>query len=491
MMRLFPPPSSTVSPHSSSSRILMMKSDAPLSPDDPRLSAYLLGEMPADEALVFEAQLRQSPEASAELEDLRSMCDLLRDSFVGELEQHASESAQPALSVLPAPKPDEKVVAFSDHADSEKTANASPWSRPARFASVGALAAAVVTATVILPKNVEQPEAGAALVSAEEVEVVAPVTTSAPDVVTPVLAETKTAATHDQHSRVPNFGYRSAADSSPQAEGGAQFVSQGGNFLTSGESEFQSRSLGSDPTITGVRFLSDDPIDLRSAPLPAELLSYLPADQGGNAAPVTAEPTSAKTLANGGIRHLYLDTEKYPDPEIVHNRVELTGGVFRVGREQTRSLYRSEQRSDPAGRTSVIIKGMVRLEAGEQVQPVVDEPDPSYDFGALSVSWQPGITDSGEIISLPSGSVLKKATTIGSEDASDIAERYVVRLQEKSRLAEKLGDSALRSLQTGNAAKAATQLEVALQLLPEAPATAEQREELEKLLLQADAALTE
>ena len=472
-----------------------MKSDTPISPDDPRLSAYLLGEMPADESLVFEAQLRQSPEASAELEDLRSMCDLLRDSFVGELEQHAGENSQPTLSVLPAPKPDEKVVAFADHADhaagidAEKNANASPWSRPARFASVGALAAAVVTATVILPKNVERPTAGGAQVSVEAAEADAPMAASAPDVVTPVLAEAKTGPNPEPHSRVPNFGYRSAADSSPPTEGGAQFVSQGGNFLTSGESEFQSRSLGSDPTITGVRFLSDDPIDLRSAPLPAELLSYLPADQGGNAAPVAAEPTSAKTLANGGIRHLYLDTEKYPDPEIVHNRVELTGGVFRVGREQTRSLYRSEQRSDPAGRTSVIIKGMVRLEAGEQVQPVVDEPDPSYDFGALSVSWQPGITDSGEIISLPSGSVLKKATTIGSEDASDIAERYVVRLQEKSRLAEKLGDSALRSLQTGNAAKAATQLEVALQLLPEAPATAELREELEQLLRQADAAL--
>lgn len=449
-----------------------MKSDAPLSPDDPRLSAYLLGELPADEALVFEAQLRQSPAAREELEELRAMCDLLRDSLEGELAEHAADSGQPALSLLPTPEPDEKVVAFDSGSE------ASPWARPARFASLGALAAAVVVATVMLPNPADEPGAGSGMVaSTDEIFTEAEVSASTP---APALAEAAPSG------RVPRFGYQGAASSLPA--GGASPVAI--QSTAAADAEFLGRSLGSDPTITEVRFLSDDPIDLRSEPLPAELLSYLPEDQGG-IRPVHFTPSSADaTPERRGIRHLYLDTEKYPDPDIVHNRVELTGGVFRVGGEQTRSLYRTEQRSDPAGRTSVILKGMVRLEAGEKVSPVIDEPDPTYDFGPLTVSWKPGV---GEVISLPSGGTLHKAesaTMIGGE-SSDIAERYVVRLQEKSRRAQSLGRSAERLLEAGAAAAAATQLEMALQLIPDAPATADLRDELETLLREADAAIEE
>jgi anti-sigma factor RsiW len=49
------------------------------SPDDPRLSAYLLGEMPASERAAFEAELHSHPQALEQLEELRETSSLLRE----------------------------------------------------------------------------------------------------------------------------------------------------------------------------------------------------------------------------------------------------------------------------------------------------------------------------------------------------------------------------------------------------------------------------
>ncbi len=429
-----------------------MKPDAPLSPDDPRLSAYLLGELPAEEALVVEAQLRRSPEAQAELEDLRGMCDLLRESFAGELEDHVTADP-PRLSVLPAPKPDEKVVAFDS--GNERASR----TQPVRIASLGALAAAVVTATIVLPRAVEKPGSG------------------------PIVAEVRASETETSRNVDAPSATGTVVETPASADGEAVSDALVSTHGTAPAEAAQARPLGSDPTITKVRFLSDDPVDLNNLPLPAELLSYLPEEQETGRIPVSYQVEGTAPKADG--RHFYLDTDKFPDPDIVHNRVELTGGVFRVGGEQTRSLYRTEQRSDLFGRTSVILKGMVRLEAGEEVVPVIDEPDPSYDFGAVPVSWNP----KEAAHAFPSGATLTKAPVSEDSYSSDIAERYVVRQQERVRRALALGEAAERLLESGKSGAAATQLEMALQLIPDAPVTAEQRAELEALLRRADAAL--
>ncbi len=51
----------------------------PFSPDDPRLSAYLLGEMPAEEHAAFEAELETHPEAQIHLTALRETSSLLQE----------------------------------------------------------------------------------------------------------------------------------------------------------------------------------------------------------------------------------------------------------------------------------------------------------------------------------------------------------------------------------------------------------------------------
>lgn len=430
-----------------------MKSEATISPDDPRLSAYLFGELSVEESLLVEAQLRRSPEARAELEEFRAMSDLLRDSFAAELAGAALD--QPALSLLPAPRVEDKVVAFTGTGiESQRN-----WGR---VAAVATLAAAVVIALVMLPKAV--PMSGGAPGALASVDpVVAPQPASADGETTRRLTATK----------VPAFGYRGEADSA----NGLHEVA-----WTAGDPEVgfegRPRSLGSDPTITEVRFLSDDPIDLRSAPVPAELLSYLPDGRSGQGGVSTAMFHPDSDLRGGGQSHLYLDTDRYPDPEIVHRRVELAGGVFQVEGHRTRSLYRAEQRSDAAGRTSVILKGMIRLEADIEPAAVIDEPDPSYDFGVTPVVWSPlgSSTD----------------TEFEAEAASDdIAARYIVRQRERVRRAESLVEIAIGLLENGEADSAATQLELAVALLPEAPATSELRSRALSLLEKAGAALTE
>ena len=63
-----------------------------LSPDDPRLTAYLLGEMEADDLAAFEAELQTHPELLSHLEELRETSALLQ----GVLEQEPAPALSPA-----------------------------------------------------------------------------------------------------------------------------------------------------------------------------------------------------------------------------------------------------------------------------------------------------------------------------------------------------------------------------------------------------------
>ncbi|MCY2968395.1 MAG: hypothetical protein NT069_32995, partial [Planctomycetota bacterium] len=53
-------------------------------PNDPRLTAWLLGELPASEREEFEQYLNTHPEARAEIELLRGACDQMRSALVSE-----------------------------------------------------------------------------------------------------------------------------------------------------------------------------------------------------------------------------------------------------------------------------------------------------------------------------------------------------------------------------------------------------------------------
>ncbi len=429
-----------------------MKSEATISPDDPRLSAYLFGELSVEESLLVEAQLRRSPEARAELEEFRAMSDLLRESFAAELAGAVRD--EPALSLLPAPRVEDKVVAFAG-------ANVDSRRKWGRVAAVATLAAAVTVALVMLPKAVTT-DGGVPGTLASVDPVVAP---------QPAPADVETI--RHVSAKVPAFGYRGETDAT---DGLHEVAWTAGD--TEGGFESRPRSLGSDPTITEVRFLSDDPIDLRSAPVPAELLSYLPDGRSGQGGVTTAMFHTGSDPRVGGPSHLYLDTDRYPDPEIVHRRVELAGGVFQVEGHRTRSLYRAEQRSDAAGRTSVILKGMIRLEADGEPAAVIDEPDPSYDFGVTPVVWSP----------LGSSADTEFEAEVATDD---IAARYIVRQRERVRRAESLVEIAIGLLENGEADSAATQLELAVALLPEAPATSELRSRALRLLEKAGAAFAE
>ncbi len=107
--------------------------------DDPRLAAYALGEMPAEEARAFEEELEKSPEAQAEVEMLREMAVLLREG----------------LQKGPAALTDEQRRAVEKEAAGEKKAQVVPLRRRLRTAFVVAAsfaAVAAMTTTFMVPR---------------------------------------------------------------------------------------------------------------------------------------------------------------------------------------------------------------------------------------------------------------------------------------------------------------------------------------------------
>ncbi len=66
-------------------------------PDDPRLTAYALGELEPAERAAIEAALSESPEARAELEEIRSAAALLSDELRSETAPALTESQRAAI----------------------------------------------------------------------------------------------------------------------------------------------------------------------------------------------------------------------------------------------------------------------------------------------------------------------------------------------------------------------------------------------------------
>lgn len=98
-----------------------------LTPDDPKLTAYALGELDADERAVVEAALAGSPEARAAVEEIRATAGRLTSELAAEPCPDLTPAQRAALSTPAAAK----VVPF-------------PWWRAWRTAGIAAAAACVV-----------------------------------------------------------------------------------------------------------------------------------------------------------------------------------------------------------------------------------------------------------------------------------------------------------------------------------------------------------
>ena len=227
----------------------------PIESGDPRLTAYVLGELTPGEAMAVETWLLKSPETRAEVQGIRNMIALLRVGFASELE--TSATAAPAFSIV---RPSAEDLA----AAAESRRRRQSW-----VVGSGLAAAAAIVVAFTSPQWIgsKQPTGAATTVAS---------------------------------ASLPPF-----SGSIPGAFGSAE-----GILLASATGEMlRAKPLGSDPVITEVRFLTDDSTELRNFPLTPEMVSYLPAPRAGGAAP--AAPAG---------QPVYLDAERYPDPQIAPAR---------------------------------------------------------------------------------------------------------------------------------------------------------------------------
>lgn len=231
----------------------------PIESGDPRLTSYVLGELTPGEAMAVEAWLLKSPETRAEVQGIRNMIALLRVGFASELESSlspAAETVTPAFSIV---RPDAASL------DPDATAAASRRRRRTWAAGSGLAAAAAIALAFASPQWFGAPSQ-------------------------------------------PGDSPSTASASLPPYTGSipGSFASTEGLLLASATGEMlRTKPLGSDPVITEVRFLTDDPTQLRNFPLTPEMVSYLPTPRASGGAPA----------ATPG-RPVYLDSERFPDPQI-------------------------------------------------------------------------------------------------------------------------------------------------------------------------------
>src|SRR6185503_1606721 len=82
-----------------------------LNPEDPRLTAYALGELPEDERAAVEAELQQSPECRAAVEEIWRAAKALSDELAAEpcpglspAQKQAIEERIPSRKIVPFPR---------------------------------------------------------------------------------------------------------------------------------------------------------------------------------------------------------------------------------------------------------------------------------------------------------------------------------------------------------------------------------------------------
>lgn len=84
-----------------------------ISPDDPRLTAYALGELEGDERAAVEAALRRSSDLRAAMEEIRATTLRIESAL-------AAEAAEAELIDPPIPMPMAALAAARDHAESQE-----------------------------------------------------------------------------------------------------------------------------------------------------------------------------------------------------------------------------------------------------------------------------------------------------------------------------------------------------------------------------------
>ncbi len=164
-----------------------------LSPEDPKLTAYALGELDADECAAVAAAIRNDPAAQAAVEQIRALSSQLEEALANEPIEPATLSVDAAASLS---QPPAKVVAFPYY-----------W--------VSGLAAACFAALLILrPTPAETARDAVA-------QAPVPVKTTAPAVVAPQprLAEPALAADIAKARRLPSDSLPEINPAPAQADG--------------------------------------------------------------------------------------------------------------------------------------------------------------------------------------------------------------------------------------------------------------------------------
>lgn len=240
-----------------------MHSVTPIDSGDPRLTAYVLGELSVSEAHAVEAWLLKSPEARAEIQGIREMVSLIRGGFAAELERAGAVPAQPKRAEL-------TLVRSEAPASPPSVESPERVVRIRRFAAVGTgLAAAAALVLAVTSPRWMSPGG---------------------------VPESQLAAD------LPPFGGTIPGISRVDEADGIYLASAGGVAP-----DLRLRNPAADPVITEVRFLSDDPAQVRQFPLTSEMMSYLPAPRVMPIAPVPA----ARQAGN-----LYLDSDRFHNPEL-------------------------------------------------------------------------------------------------------------------------------------------------------------------------------
>lgn len=351
-----------------------MNTATPLDPDDPRLSAFVLGELPADEALIISAKLRHSPEARAEVEAMQEMADLLRDSFAGELED-APPAETPTLSLLPFDATEEKIVPFTSLRSDEER-------RIFRMKVITAtsLAAALAMGLFLLPE------------------------------------------------------IRQAGGGNGEAMAGAgDSTLPEGSFLLGAVPVSSSLLDGRETNLSGYVLEELTPeVDSYQQPGPAvETPLSMPI-------PATGPTLKQFRFSENPLpasRASYIDARLFPGPELIGRQVELSGGVFSLDGEKGRALYRSERSIDSSGRTSVIIEGMVRLEPETDALLPPAAPTGGFQVNVEPLSFS-AIEGEGAFEASPSSYISLSGVEADEGIAERELAKISGRIQDAKRLAE-------------------------------------------------------
>ena len=133
-------------------------------PDDPKLTAYALGELEGDECAAVETALRSDPAARAAVEEIRALAGRLSTALAAEevVPPMAAMAAAPTVNGSRAHPPAARAAIIPGHDYGKLDGGRGPWGKVLRFPQVyyvvGGLAAACFAVMVVLHEPRQRPE---------------------------------------------------------------------------------------------------------------------------------------------------------------------------------------------------------------------------------------------------------------------------------------------------------------------------------------------